>query len=257
MHSPQAIAALSLPVPIPMLEQVYTAVSEDRESLLTPCSPQAKPYDPWASVAPASPNNDLIVNKINCRPAPNSIRLPIVKTREGEDELLVEAARVHERSDERFPKNSELMHRVPEDFRPPDVANVLHQWLGQEAISSEDSSIFLCSPESTVALAPLTPTLTLVDPPPAYSRLHTSLELEPRRKKPPDKEAGSRRLPYIVNERLRTSVVKHPPSHGTVLMLPNIPSTRQGWAETHCLPNVELAWRARSKPPDTLGEIRQ
>ena len=252
MHSPQAIAALSLPVPIPMLERVYTAVSEDRESLLTPCSPQAKPYDPWASVAPASPNNDLIVNKINCRPAPNSIRLPIVKTREGEDELLVEAARVHERSDERFPKNSELMHRVPEDFRPPDAANVLQQWLGQEAISSEDSSIFLCSLESTVALAPL----ALVDPPPVYSHLHTSLELEPRRKKPPDKEAGSGRLSYAINGKAQLSTLGCSPLHWIAPMPPAIPPACKEWAETCSILNVELGWRARCKPPNALDPVR-
>ena len=184
------------------------------------------------------------------QPAPMDTSPPIVKTQGGEDELL-EAAEVH------CPKDWELARRVPEHSEPHDTAINLCQWPSQEPISNEDLSVFLHSLEPTAALMLPMPAATQVSPPPARLLLWPRMELESQRRKPPDQEEGSRRLPYIVSERLQTSVIKHSPSHGTVLMLPNIPSTHQGWAETHCLPNVELAWRACSKPPDTLDEIGQ
>ena len=239
-------------------EHTMSVIARSQNDLATFAQPVSEPDSGLSSTSasPASPNNDLIVNKINCWPAPNSIHLPIVKTWEGEDEPLVEAARVRERSDEHFPKNSELVHRVPEDFRPPDAANVLQQWLGQEAISSEDSSIFLCSPESAVALAPLTPTLTLVDPPLAYSHLHTSLELEPRCKKPPDKEAGSGWLSYAVNGKTQPSTLGCSPLRWIAPMPSAIPPACKEWAETCRILNVELGWRAHCKPPNALDLVR-
>ena len=142
--------------------------------------------------------------------------LPIMKTRGGEDKLL-EATEVH------FPNEMELTHRVPEESKPRDAANDIFQWPSQEAISSEDLSAFLHSPEPTAALTPPTTATTLVSPPPAHLFHWPRVELESRRRKPPNQEEGSRWLPYIVNERVRTSVIKHSPSHGVVLTLPIIP----------------------------------
>jgi hypothetical protein len=149
----------------------------------------------------------------------------------------------------------ELAHRVLEGPKPPEAAINLCQWAGQEVIGEEDSRILLRPPCSAAAF-----TLhmsTLVDPTPAHSLPCLNMELEFQRQKPPDRR-GEGWLAYnAISEKVQTSVIKHSPSHGTVLMPPNIPSTCQGWAETHCLLNVELAWHTHSKPPDTLGEIRQ
>ncbi|KAF8627299.1 hypothetical protein AX14_011368 [Amanita brunnescens Koide BX004] len=110
-----------------------------------------------------------MVNKISCWTAPNNFNLPIVKIREGDDEPLIEAA------EDGFPMDLELAHRVLEGPKQPEVANNPCQWSGQEAISGNDSSVLLYPLYANVAL---TPRFTLVDPPPAYSRFSSSLELE-------------------------------------------------------------------------------
>ena len=48
-------------------QQAYTAISERNEGTLMPCSSEAKPSAPTATESPASPNNDLIYNKINAQ----------------------------------------------------------------------------------------------------------------------------------------------------------------------------------------------
>jgi hypothetical protein len=48
-------------------QQVCTAVSEACEAALTPCSNQAEPSALSTSGSPASPNNDLLSNKIICQ----------------------------------------------------------------------------------------------------------------------------------------------------------------------------------------------
>ena len=164
------------------------------------------------SVSPTSPNNDLIVNKINRRPAPNSVSLPIVKIREGEDKLLVEAA------EDCFPMDLEQAHRVLENFKPPDAVNVQFQWHGQEAISSEDTSVRLHSQEPKVALTPLMPTHTPVKTLPAHSHLRSRQELEFRlRWKPPDTGEDSSWHAYrAVNDRPQLSAIKHLPPPGAI-----------------------------------------
>jgi hypothetical protein len=85
---------------------------------------------------------------VNYQATPKDISLPIVKTRGGEDGLLIEAAEAH------CPEDWELAHRVPEVSGPHDAANNLCQWPTQEAISTEDSRTLLHSLYAAAALTP-------------------------------------------------------------------------------------------------------
>ena len=102
------------------------------------------------------------------------------------------------------------------------------------------------SQEFTVALTPPTLTPTLVGP---NSHIAFSgdprLELEPRRRKPLDKEEGPRRLPYAVNEKQQLGAIERSPLHLTVPTLPARPPAGQERVEDHRRLNVEFNWRAR------------
>ena len=99
---------------------------------------------------------------------------------------------------------------------------------------------------------------TLVYPTPAHSLPYPNIELEFRRRKPPDRGGGERRpIYYAVNEKVPLSVTKHSPLNGISPMLSVVPPTCQGWAEARCLSNVELDWRACCKPPNALGISQQ
>ena len=149
--------------------------------------------------------------------------------------------------------NKEPAHRVLEGPKPPKAAINLCQGAGQEVIGEEDSRILL-HPLCSAAAFTMHMSM-LVDLTPAHSLPYPSMELEFQCRKPPDCR-GEGWLAYnAINEKVQTSVIKHSPLHGTVLILSNTPPACQGWAETHYLLNTELAWHARSKPPDRLDEI--
>ncbi|KAF8690208.1 hypothetical protein AX14_003072 [Amanita brunnescens Koide BX004] len=89
-----------------------------------------------------------------------------------------------------------------------------------EVVSNGTTRATESTPCAMIAPALPMPAAMLVSPPPARLLLWLRVELESQHWKPPDEEQGSRQFPY---ERLRTSVVKHSPLHGTVIMLPVFP----------------------------------
>jgi hypothetical protein len=244
--------------------------SPDDLATFTSLVPKPKSSPPSTTVSPASPDNDLASEKdqsVKTQWAYGNKSYEITAeaqyhtsgiVNKGDEATGIRSLEVEYRGNER-PRS----HPMPVIHQP--VPNGIglsirkireseEKRLEQAAVDNiEGPSMPLRSPESTVAFTPLTLTYTLVDPPLAYFRSRSSLELESWRRKPPDEEEGSRWLPYVVNERLWTSVVKHSPLHGTAIMLPNILSTCQGWVGSYCRSNVELDWRACCKPPDTLG----
>ena len=210
--------------------------------------PPDKPLD-----SDAGQHNQGIVSKkmtgvmlrspVNHSPASEDTSLPIVKIRGDKDELPIEAAEAL------CPKDMELAHRVLEGPKPPEAAINLFQWRGQEAISSENSSVFLHSREPAAALTPPTPT-PAVSPARSHPRSSTELELW-LRWKPPDKEEDSGRLAcYAVKETKQMSVTEHSPIYGIATTPFAVPPARQEWAETRLLLNVEIIWRTRRKPPN-------
>ena len=183
-------------------------------------------------------------------------------------------------SDECFPKEVELAQRVPEDFKPPNRADVQLKWPSQEAISNEGLNVLPHSRESAAALMPHTS--TPVSPSLAYSHLRSSLELESwLRWKPPDNKEDTKGHAYhAVNDRLQLSARRHLPQHRATYVLPvtksslayfaqAIPSRRlsfppdrrvcilPAWASAHRSLSIEFAWRAHYKPPNIGGEGQQ
>ena len=199
-----------------------------------------------------------------------------------EDELLIEAVESHERSDERFPKDLELTQRVPEDIKLPNVADAQFQRPDQEVVGNVGLSMMLRSPRPTVAFTQHAPTRTPIKMLPAHSHPRSRLELEFwHRWKPPDTGQCSIRLAYYaVKDRRLSSAIKHLPSPGAASLLsvsrPPLAYITQvipprhlrsppnwrvcilpTWTGAHCLPNAELIWRARCKPPKNGAENQQ
>ncbi|KAF8660970.1 hypothetical protein AX14_007302 [Amanita brunnescens Koide BX004] len=132
-----------------MLEwQGYITASRVNEGPLTPCSTQVLSPIPSTTGSPAGPNYDPVSkedqsivgvyndNSYNVRDeAPrhtiditgerNETNATLLKVK---DELLVKAVGTRKHSDECFPKEVELAQRVPEDFKPPNRADVQLKW---------------------------------------------------------------------------------------------------------------------------------
>ena len=221
---------------------------------------------PSTSVSPASPNETgrqaQVIIKEGNEPAPNNLGLPIEKARGGPSELPIGAAKACKQSGEHSPKGSELAHRVPDDHKPPDKANVPLQWPNQEAISSECTSVRLHSQEPTVALTPLMPTPAPANALPVYS--HSCSSPEPESQlcwKPPDAGEWPKQHAYHAgSDRQQMSIKRRSPVPGAVLMLPvarlplayitqvipprhpRFPPSRQIGTQPAWIPNTELVW---------------
>ena len=172
-----------------------------------------------ANVMPHSPDDLVVLAPLVPRPDPNDIALPIMKTRGGDQELLIEGAEDHERQDKRSKINRELALRAPANPTPLATSPVLLQ---------------------------------------AHCRHLLSLELVWRaRWKPPDRGGDMRRHAcYVVNKKTKMSVILRSPKSSMALMpLDTSPALPQACSRR--LPILELVWRARGKPPDATGTTRQ
>ncbi|KAF8656743.1 hypothetical protein AX14_008012, partial [Amanita brunnescens Koide BX004] len=181
------------------------------------------------------------------RPAPDDTALPITKIREGDQEPPTREGGVSERSNECRQKNVELAPQVPDNPKLPDAAAIQYRWPCQDGIIRVETSAGLCLAEPAA-----------LTPPPSCQRLCPSLVLEVWLRRMPPERGGERRVPcYAVSKKTRPSAVKHSPSHGIAHILSDIPPTSPEWARVHWLLKVEIHWRARSKPPDTLGDFQR
>jgi hypothetical protein len=285
-RSPEVSAAVPMPTPE---RRGYTFVSEDCESPLTPCSIQALPSVPTAPDYPASPNNDLVskedqsvigtnkdssydvrdkarrhtpdvVNKGDETDTTHSLKIeevrhPTERIWEGEGQLLIEAAEIHECSDKHSPKDLGLTQRVHDNFEPPNEADAQFQQPSQEAAGNIGLSAMLRSLRPAAAFTQHAPTPEPVSAFPAYSRSRSSPELEFRlRWKPPDNGEDTRRHAYCaVNKKTKTSVTSRSPKSLAALM-PLVTSPALPQACSRCLSILELAWRTRCKPPDMMAK---